>query len=123
MSYLLISSCLIDKTVSKSLVNKLQDPKRDQKQKIVLYYRTFKSNTYKMEKMKLRDVIEKYVQPSNKERTINLNIYYKNRKLKNILMKNNHEQPSEDNARVVYAFSCYETGCNSSYIGYTTNKL
>ena len=123
LSYLLISSCLIDKTVSKSLVNKLQDPKRDQKQKIVLYYRTFKSNTYKMEKMKLRDVIEKYVQPSNKERTINLNIYYKNRKLKNILMKNNHEQPSEDNARVVYAFSWNETGCNSSYIGYKIYRL
>ena len=43
--------------------------------------------------------------------------------MKNILIKNNHQQPSEDNARVVYSFSCNEIGCNSSYIGYTTNKL
>ena len=114
---------LIDKIISKFLLNKLQDPKGDHKQKIVLYYRNFMTSTYKMEEKKLRKIVEKYVKPTNKEKTINLRIYYKNRKLKNILIKNNHQQPSEDNARVVYSFSCNEIGCNSSYIGYTTNKL
>ena len=80
------------------------------------------TNTYKMEEKKLRKIIEKYAKPTNKEKTIDIRIYYKNRKLKNILIRNNHQQPSEDNARVVYSFSCNEIGCNSSYIGYTTNK-
>ena len=49
------------------------------------------TNTYKMEEKKLRKIIEKYVKPTNKEKTIDLRIYYKNRKLKNILMKNKHQ--------------------------------
>ena len=39
------------------------------------------SNTYKMEETKLRKIIGKYVKPSNKEKTIDLRIYYENRKL------------------------------------------
>ena len=52
-----------------------------------------------------------------------LNIYYKNKRLKNLLIKNNICENVEVDDFVAYKFTCNEEGCNTSYIGYTQNMV
>ena len=60
---------------------------------------------------------------------IKLLIYYKNKKVNNLLMKNNLTReniPEECKSGVVYEFKCQEGECkslNNSYIGLTTCTL
>ena len=73
----------------------------------------------------LKNIIKKHVKSENE---IKLCIFYKNRKLKNLLIRN---QPARnflqgDQSNVVYQFKCPEDGCStvsSLYIGYTTCTL
>ena len=73
----------------------------------------------KIEGYKLRKIISKHVKPVNQDSKLKLNIYYKNKKLKKILINNNICEKVEVNDSVVYKFTCNERGCNASYIGYT----
>ena len=77
---------------------------------------------YKIEENKIRKIINKYIKPVDKDTEIQLRIFYKNRKLKNLLIKN--KQREENSSNVVYQYNCNESGCNAAkYIGYTTNIL
>jgi hypothetical protein len=61
--------------------------------------------------------------PVNPQHDVNLLIYYRNRKLKSLFIRNKVYQ-SDANSRVVYQYSCSEVGCNStSFIGYTICSL
>ena len=79
---------------------------------------------YKVEEKQLRTIVDKDIKPTNEDHKIELVIYYKTRKLKELFVKNKSEAPKSTANRhhVVYAFSCTLGGCNSSskYIGYTT---
>ena len=81
------------------------------------------TNNYKNEEYKLKKIIIKHVKPVKQDSKLKLNIYYKNKKLKNIWIKNNICENVEVNDSVLYKFACNERGCNASNIGYTQNTL
>ena len=62
------------------------------------------------------------MKPTNEAQKINLIIYYKNRKLKNLIIKNNPNKPTEE-SNVVYKYTCNVQSCketNVFYVGMTT---
>ena len=82
---------------------------------------------YKMDEIKLNNIISKNLKAADENKKIKLVIYYKTKKLKNLLVKNNPRKPilAEDH-HVVYQYTCKEDRCNSidsKYIGYTTTTL
>ena len=92
--------------------------------KIDIFYESQMSSNYKLEEKQLSNIISKYVKPNNEDQEINLRIYYKNKKLKNLLIRNRASNNTEVSNRhhVVYQYKCNQAGCNSSqtYVGYTT---
>ena len=62
------------------------------------------------------------VKPVDVNDTVSLRIYYKNKKLKNLFIRNKTSSSEiSDRHHVVYLYSCNREGCSSStYIGYTT---
>ena len=113
---------LIDKSINSFLQNKFNPMSSNQKEIIKLFYKNNMTNNYKQEEKTLRKILQNHVKPTHANTDVKLEIFYKNKKLKNLIIKNN-SQPNTDNANVVYQFSCNETGCTSSYIGYTTNAV
>ena len=116
---------IIDKTVKEFLDNKIQqhDPSPI-KNKVNLYFRGQMSSNYKVEEEQLKQIVTKNVKVVSDEDRINLLIYYKNKKLRNLFIKNKISSSKEisDHHHVVYAYSCNLDGCNSNhkYVGYTT---
>ena len=88
-----------------------------------LYYRNQMNNMYKQEEKTLRKIIENNTKPANSTQ-IKLMIYYRNRKIKNLFIRNN---PCLDlnQHHVVYQYGCPVEECKPSkiYIGYTTTTL
>ena len=72
--------------------------------------------------MELKKIVSDHVKPANEGDIISLKIYYKNKKLKNLFIRNKSAiKEVSDRHHVVYLYSCNQEGCNSSkYIGYTT---
>ena len=114
---------VIDQEVEKFL-HKIHAPTSPKKEndKISIFYENQMSSHYKMEEKQLKGIINQYVKPVDANKTLNLVIYYKNRKLKNLLIKNKNTQQKQvsQESSVVYQYTCNKEGCNSSsYIGYT----
>jgi hypothetical protein len=81
------------------------------------------SDNYKEEEKELETIINRNIKPKDETKKIKLYIYYKNKKLKQLFIKNGVASSQEDN-NVVYQYTCSYAGCHSSkYIGYTTNLL
>ena len=104
---------------NKSLNTPDLPPERD---KVNLYYRNQMSTQYKTEEGNLRKIIIDNIQPKN-NRTLNLVIYYKARKVSNLFITNNvHKDNSV--SHVVYQYKCDMDRCQpSNYIGYTETTL
>ena len=83
------------------------------------------TSAYSSQERQLKNIIKKHLKS---EKRIKLCIFYKNLKLKNLLIRNQpvrQNSPSEQSS-LVYQFTCPEDGCstiNSHYIGYTTCTL
>lgn len=90
---------------------------------IKFYYESQMWSNYKIEEKQLKDLLLKHVKPVNENDILELNIFYRIRKLKSFFIKNNpHKRNSEFN--VVYQYTCNEGECNSQqYIGYTEQTL
>ena len=106
----------LDKTIRSSnhTTEELQDVK--------LYYCNQMSSNYKQEEKNLQKIITEHLTPAENKQ-INLSIYYKNKKLQHIFMKNNiHGDCCQHH--VVYRYECPEPGCGPSqqYIGYTVTS-
>ena len=118
---------LIDKEVDKFLSKKLcpnpPTTPATSPEPIALYYRNQMTSTYKQEELNLKRLIETHVKPTD-ERKIKLMIYYKNKKLRNMFIRNNPDYDSTDH-HVVYQYECPSGECQPSktYIGYTTTTL
>ena len=83
------------------------------------------TSMYKQEEKTLRKIVRTHVLPAP-EKVVRLNIYYKNKKVSNLFIKNNpHKKTLEEQSHVVYRYSCNAEECNPSqtYIGYTTTTL
>ena len=95
----------------------------DPKTPVKLFFRNQMTTQYKIEESNLNKIISDHVIPAD-GRNIQLHIYYKNRHLQQLLIKNNPHK-SEDESHVVYKYVCPREGCQPlhQYIGYTTNPL
>jgi hypothetical protein len=90
-----------------------------------IYFCNQMSNSYKIIEKELQKIIKYSVKPTVPNGNIKLLIYYKNKKLKNIFIKNNTNKTTED-FNVVYKYTCEEAPCKeaqSSYIGHTTTTI
>ena len=80
---------------------------------------------YKQEEETLRKVVNKHVKPLANVR-MKLLIYYKNRTVANLFVRNNpHRLNPEQRSNVVYRYTCKAEECHASeiYIGQTTTSL
>ena len=81
------------------------------------------SSLYKQEEKNLHNIIENNIKPVHNQK-IKVMIYYKNKKLSNLLIRNNPHKDSEEH-HVVYQYKCPSGECEppQTYIGYTTTTL
>ena len=63
--------------------------KYDNSKRIKLFYENQMWSNYKIDKKQLTEIIKKNVKPADSEFSIELNIFYKIRKLKNTIIKHN----------------------------------
>ena len=92
------------------------------KTKIKLYYRNYMTDAYKVDERILKEIINKTVKPKGEEKVVDIVIYYKNRKIKDLIMKNNCSPQLRDlqESNVNYEFVCKSGNCeahNVSYVG------
>ena len=118
---------LIDSTLNKFLNTKKKqeppDPPDEETEKVEIFFKNQMNSNYKQQEDQLRNIIKTNLE-STKE--IKLRVYYRNMKLKNLLIRNQPklQTPVNETSNVVYRFQCPEVGCSANtYIGYTTNKL
>ena len=76
-----------------------------------------------MVQIKKKEIIYNHVYSSNGNSKVHLNVYYRNCKLENLLVKNSPPREPEANDHCVYRYTCNEGQCNLSYIGCTQCKL
>src|SRR5678816_4020985 len=89
--------------------------------KLVLYYKTENISQKKDEENKLKLNLKEHIKAKDGKKLI-LRSYYKPLKLSSCFCT--REALSDGgSSNVVYQFQCSESGCNASYIGYTTNTL
>ena len=87
------------------------------------FYRSQMNSQYKQDENNLTRIINNNIQPVANNK-IKLCIYYKNRKLSQLLIKNNIN-PTPDDNHVVYAYTCPKAECQPAklYVGYTQTSL
>jgi hypothetical protein len=118
---------VLDSTIAKfmnSIFERKCSPNIIENETIPLFYMNQMSSNYKQREDQLKKIIKNYVKPKD-AKSVNVLIYYKSRKLRNILIQNSPKNVAHVNcSNVVYQYECPNTSCNaSSYIGYTTNTL
>lgn len=88
-----------------------------------LFYKNQMTSNYKQEEQRLRKIIKEHVKSANDTTNIQLFIYYTNKKLSQLFLKNN--QHKKEFFNVVYMYTCDNDRCqpDQSYIGYTTSTL
>ena len=115
---------VVQKTIMET-IEKLYQPKQDidsNTQPITFYFRVTDLNTFIGDKVFLKQAIAKHITPNDPTRRIDLRIYYKPRKMSSCFSLR-PKRPELQRHGLVYQFQCNEDGCNSSYIGYTSNSL
>lgn len=121
---------LIDETV-RNFINSKCSPVNNEAlvEGTQLYFENQMSSNYKIEERHLKDIIKKHVKTTDEKKFVKLYIYYKNKKLKNLLIKNK-TVPSTDRDHtkrhhVVYLYTCDQEGCSAphQYVGYTACTL
>jgi len=93
---------------------------------IKLFYKNQMTSQYKQEENNLRNILMKHVKTNNDNDKIKINIYYKNRKLKDLLIKNNTVVLEKSKrSHVIYRYNCPKEVCQPStmYLGYTECAL
>ena len=101
----------------------MQANQKPHKESIVFFYRNQFTSQHKQDERIITKTIKQHVTPANADKTINLQIYYKSKKLKSLFIHNKSFK-SEADDHVVYHYQCNEDSCNAvDYIGYTTCSL
>ena len=102
--------------------------KTTDKTTLKLYYRNQMTPAYREDESAIRTIIRRNVTPTDPDTKLQLVIYYRNTKSRQLAMKNNEVKTSTLKAtNVVYAFKCTHGDCklrpNARYIGQTTTTL
>ena len=83
------------------------------------------TNKHKIEEKELNKIVHRDIRHHDESKKGELRIYYNNRKVKNLFIKNNNNKPVED-YNVVYQFNYDKVPCNEAqtcYIGHTTTTI
>jgi hypothetical protein len=94
-----------------------------------IYYSNQMSLAYKTDERVLQEIVRRNVQCNSQEDRLNLIVYYKNKKVNQLVMCNNPTLKRDrlQQTNVVYEFKCPEEDCrllqNVNYIGETTTTL
>ena len=105
-------------------VEELQGESKEVVQDIHLYYKNQMTNKHKIKEKELNKIVHRDIRQHDESKKVELRIYYDNRKVKNLFIKNNNK-PVED-YNVVYQFNCDKVPCNEEktcYIGHTTTTI
>lgn len=118
---------ILDKNIEKfmnSIFEKQSSSNVNDTDTIPLLYMNQMSSNYRQREDQLKQIIKTHVKPTD-EKSVCVMIYYKAKKLKNLLIKNSPKNVDRGNCSgVVYRYNCPNASCNvSSYIGYTTNTI
>jgi len=116
---------VIDSTIQKFVNNLHSVEPSPAAEKIKLYYESQMCSNYKVEEKQLRNIIHSNVKPNVENSIVVLEIFYRNKKLRNLFIRNKPPSANNDISErhgVVYRYTCNKEGCNASqtYIGYTT---
>ena len=118
---------IIDETVNKFINNILSNTIKTKGETVQLFFQSQMCSNYRLQEHQLQKIIADNVKSTNKNCKVQLQIYYRNRKLKSLLIRNNNNGNKSigESNHVVYKFTCTKDGCNSTkcYIGYTTCSL
>ena len=95
---------------------------------ITLFVKNQMSSAYRVDERVLRHIVQSNMHPTDENAKIKVQIYYKSRKVHNLVMRNNLIQNSDQLKRtnVIYKYSCPDEDCllrNTDYIGLTTTTL
>lgn len=92
-----------------------------------LYYKNHMNSQYKTDEKVLKDILKKHTKCNKDDDRIQINIYYQNRKTRQLVMKNSPVTIKQSNrTNVVYNFICPHEDCRprtNNYIGATTTTL
>jgi len=92
---------------------------------VKFYFKNQMTEHYKREERELKKIFSEHVLSNTESNQTKLLIYYKNRKLSQLFIKNNPNKPSEI-FNVVYKYACDVAACkdaNAYYVGYTTTTV
>ena len=98
-----------------------QDTNNRKDKYINVFFRNQMSDKHKIEEREIQKIFKQHIVSNEEGKETKLNIYYKNRKLKNIFIRNSTQNTSNHN--VIYEYVCNKEPCNSAhtcYIGHTT---
>lgn len=102
-------------------------PPDDKPPPLTLYYKNQMSSAYKEDEKIMKDIIKRGVVSTTPKQSVELVIYYKNKKTSELVIKNNPIKRTTDLKRssVVYEYSCPLGDCKlqSKYIGMTETTL
>ena len=120
---------MIDTCIN-NFLNKNTDQRinEEPKTKLTIYLENQMNNQYLKDEKVIKDIIKTNVKPTESNEELELIIYYKNLKTKNLIMKNDMTRTSDilSKSWTVYKYSCPREDCelpNPSYIGQTRNTL
>jgi len=119
---------IIEQTIKSFLDKKYNKTHSNVQNKLKIYYENQYSEQYKKDESIIRDIIKKKVKTNNDNDKLDLIIYYKGYKTKQLLMQNNLTKSSNmlSTSWTIYKYTCPHEDCellNSSYIGQTRNTL
>ena len=86
------------------------------------------TENYKLDEKVLKDIFRNKIKCINSNEKIHLLIYYKSKKVSNLLMRNNlnYEKSEMNRSHMVYKINCPVKDCdlsNPCYVGYTQNTI
>ena len=104
----------------------LDDYIMPQDNNIELYFKNQMSSLYKHEENNLCNIIKENVKPVDDQKKITLRIFYRGKKLRSLILRNNsHKIEGSKRSHVVYKYKCSRQECQPSdvYVGYTECSL
>ena len=120
---------MIEDETKKFLDKKMTEPEKEDARVIhKLFYQNQMTSQHKQDEKMLQDIYRSKIKCTNEKEMLQLTIYYKNKKVKNLVMKNNLssvEVPLK-RSNVVYQINCPVKDCklsNPYYIGSTQCTL
>ena len=122
------SNTEIDMEIKAQMERQHLEQEKPKQQNILLYYKNQMSPSYQVDEKVVQQIIHNNVKPTNQDNKVDLRVYYKSRKVRDLIMKNNMKRDENKlkQTNVVYKFTCPHEDCRlrqADYIGLTRTTL